>query len=156
MNYFTGTYEHTLDSKGRVIVPAPLRGVVDESDGPGFVLTTAPEDCLVMYTPVEYQRLCLEQSAAPRGSLEFRRFQRNWYANAELLGLDKQGRILLPEAKRSLVKIAWELVFAGCGDHIEIWSKNAWAEEDSAARENYPEQLQAYLGPKPAEQRPEA
>ena len=119
MNFFTGTYEHTLDVKGRVIVPASLRGVVDESDGPGLVLTTAPENCLVMYTPVKYQRLCEEQADAPRGSLEFRRFQRNWYASAELLGLDKQGRILLPEKKRSLVKIERELVFAGCGDHIE-------------------------------------
>ncbi len=145
---FMGQYEHTLDEKGRVIIPAKLRDVVDpEVDGSGFVITPGPEDCLCLYTESEWGRTCEEMDRQPKGSPEFRQFQRVWYANAEPLGVDRQGRILLPERLRSLVNIDREIVIAGCYDRVEIWAKIAWHAAQADAKRSYTSQVQEFLGP---------
>ena len=109
---FIGQYEHTLDDKGRVVLPAKLRDRVNpDIDGDGFVVTPGPELCLFLYTDNEWERICDEQEALPAGDAELRQFQRQWYANAEPISVDKQGRILLSERQRSLVSIEKEIVF---------------------------------------------
>ncbi len=142
-----GHSEHSLDDKGRVIIPSKFRDAIDSAqDGTGFVITPAPEQCLFLYTPAEWSRICDAQRKLPKGSPEYRQFQRLWYANAEQGALDKQGRLLLPERLRSLVNIEGEIVIAGCYDRLEIWAKPAWESAQSAARGSYASQVQAFLG----------
>ncbi len=152
-----GQYEHSLDEKGRLIIPAKIRDVVDaEVDGPGFVITPGPEDCLCLYTDSEWGRICEGMDRLPKGSPAFRQFQRLWYANAEPLSADRQGRILLPERLRSLVNIDREIVIAGCYDRVEIWAKVAWTAAQAEAKRSYPSQVQAFLGPGASENREES
>lgn len=142
---FMGQFEHSLDDKGRVIVPSKLREQVRPlEDGEGFVATHAPEGCLFLYTPREWEGISARMARLPKGSTDLRRFQRSWFSNAEQLTLDRQGRILIPERLRSKVGIDKELVLAGCYDRIEVWGKETW--ESQANDENYEEQLQQFLG----------
>ena len=146
---FIGQYEHSLDEKGRVVLPAKLRDCIDPKvDGKSFVVTPGPEDCLFLYTDAEWDRMCEQMEALPKGSPELRQFQRQWHANAEPVGIDKQGRILVPERQRSLVKIQKEIVFAGCQDRIEVWAKAAWDANQASARASFTSQVQEFLGPR--------
>ena len=148
---FMGQYEHTLDEKERVIIPAKLREVINpEVDGEGFVITAGPEDCLHLYTEAEWNHINEGMDRGPRGLPDFRQFQRLWYANAEPLSVDRQGRILLPERLRSLVNIEREIVLAGCHDRVEIWAQAAWREIQAAAKRTYPSQVEAFLDPRPS------
>jgi MraZ protein len=141
-----GQFEHSLDDKGRVIVPAKLRDEVRPSeDGEGFIATHAPEGCLYLYTVSEWGRISSDMEKLPRGSTQLRRFQRRWYSGAERLPLDRQGRILLPERLRGKAGIQRELVLAGCYDRIEIWSKAAW-ESQEQQEDDYEGQVEQFLG----------
>ncbi|MFQ5653298.1 MAG: division/cell wall cluster transcriptional repressor MraZ [Planctomycetota bacterium] len=144
---FMGLFEHCLDDKGRVIVPARLRERIDpEVDGEGFYVTRGPELCLFLYTPTEWEIFSRRMEVLPRGSRELRRLQRNLHAKAQNLSLDRQGRILLPENLRVEVGIEREIVFAGCHDRIEIWSKPGWMEEEAVNQTTYGDDFQFLLG----------
>ncbi len=148
--WFMGWYEHTLDIKGRIIVPAKLREQIDpEVDGENFVATPAPEGCLFLYPVNEWKKICQAQLSYPKGSPQLRQFQRVWHANAERLSVDKQGRILLPERLRKMAKIERDLIIAGCYDRIEVWSSAMWEEAQTTARWNYDAQVQEFLGAGP-------
>ena len=134
------------------MLPAKLRDrIKPEVDGEGFVLTPGPEECLFLYTDNEWDRICDEQEALPTGDDELRQFQRQWYANAEPISVDKQGRILLPEKQRSLVSIEKEVVFAGCRNRIEVWAKERWEANQAVARSSFPAQVKHFLGRRPTE-----
>ena len=150
---FMGEFEHTLDDKGRVIVPAKLRDQIRPlEDGEGFIATHAPENCLYLYTPREWEGICQRLAKLPKGTPGLRQFQRRFYSRAEQLTLDRQGRILIPERLRNKVGIDRDLVLAGCQDRIEVWSKAAWTGQvdDDVS---YEEQYQTFLG---AEEEPVA
>ena len=145
--WFMGYYEHTLDVKGRIIVPAKLRDQLDpEVNGEEFVATPAPEGCLFLYPKLEWRRMCESQGQFSKGSPQLRMFQRVWHANADLLTLDKQGRLLIPDRLRKMAQIERDLVIAGCYDRVEVWSSERWAEAQAAARWNYDAQVQEFLG----------
>jgi len=142
-----GHFEHALDGKGRVIVPSKLREEIRPlEDGEGFVATIAPEGCLCLYTPREWERISSEMEKLPRGSAELRRFQRTWYSGAERIPLDAQGRILIPERLRSKSGIVKELILAGCYDRIEVWSKESWETQAERGEANYEEQFERFFG----------
>ncbi len=145
---FTGNYEHSLDDKGRVIVPAKIREqvlVAGLGQADGFVVTPSPDGCLFLYTVKEWEKIGEQLATQPRGSAELRKFQRRFFSMAEYLKLDSQSRILIPERLRSKMGITKELVFAGSYDRVEVWSKSAWealVDED----EHYEEQFESFLG----------
>jgi len=144
--WFMGNSEHSLDDKGRVIIPSKFRDQVDpDVDGPGFVATQAPEGCVFLYTPREWRHMCQGQTSLPKGSHELRMFQRLWHGNAEQLSLDKQGRVQLPKRLRELAELDKEVVLAGCYDRIELWSKPRWAAMRARASTTYADQMQAFL-----------
>jgi MraZ protein len=141
-----GQFEHALDDKGRVIVPSKLRDEVRPSeDGEGFVATVAPEGCLYLYTPREWERIAAAMERLPRGAAQFRRFQRRWYSAAERIAIDNQGRIVIPERLRSKAGISRELVLAGCYDRIEVWARDAW-DAQSEGDDDYEGQIEQFLG----------
>ena len=94
---FTGSVEHALDDKGRLIVPARFR----ERLGPGFVLTVAPPDpCLALLPSVTWAKFCDRLEAVPRKDEAFRRFVRHLFAHTEEVACDAQGRLVIPAALR--------------------------------------------------------
>lgn len=144
--WFMGNSEHTLDDKGRVIIPTKFRDQINpDVDGPGFVATAAPEGCVFLYTPREWRRMCQAQTRLPKGSHELRLFQRLWHGNAEALAHDKQGRMQIPKRLRELAALQKEVVLVGCYDRIELWSKERWEKVQDLAQETYSDQMQEFL-----------
>lgn len=118
---FMGEYNHSIDAKGRIIVPAKFR----ESLGDEFVVTQGLDGCLFVYPDEEWEKFVKELRGLP-GSKEARQLQRYFMAGAALVEVDKQGRILLPLKLREQAKLEKDIVFVGVLSKIEIWSKERW------------------------------
>jgi MraZ protein len=138
---FTGSVEHALDEKGRLIVPARFR----ERLGAGFVITIAePDPCLALYPSVTWAAFCSRLEEAPRKDERFRRFVRHLFAHTEEVACDSQGRLLIPAALRSYAKIQREVVSIGSLTRVEIWATEHYAAH--AAPEGEVAEFMADLG----------
>ena len=122
---FMGTYEHGLDAKGRVIVPAKLR----EDLGESFVVTLGLDGCLFAYPMDEWEGF-IEQLKELPGTKDARKLQRHFMANAAPCEVDKQGRALIPAKLREHAALEKDIVFVGVLSKIEIWSRERWEEND--------------------------
>ena len=118
---FMGEYNHGLDAKGRIIVPAKFR----ESLGEEFVVTMGLDGCLFVYPDEEWNRFVNDLKSLP-GSKEARQLQRYFMAGAASCEVDKQGRILIPQKLREHAGLEKDVVFVGVMNKIEIWSKERW------------------------------
>lgn len=116
-----GEYNHTIDAKGRIIVPAKFR----EELGEEFVVTLGLDGCLFVYSSEEWQEFILKLKTLP-GNKEARQLQRYFMAGAAACEVDKQGRILIPSKLREHAGLEKDVVFAGVVNKIEIWSKERW------------------------------
>lgn len=121
---FIGEYSHTIDAKGRLIVPKDFRSKL----GNEFVVTAGLDGCLSVYTKSEWKIFEEKLHALPISSKSARKFSRFFLSNACSCELDKQGRILLPQNLRELASLTKDVVFAGVGGRVEIWNKAAWQE----------------------------
>jgi transcriptional regulator MraZ len=138
---FTGSVEHALDDKGRLIVPARFR----ERLGAGFVLTIAePDPCLALYPTVTWGEFCTRLEAAPRKDERFRRLVRHVFAHTEEVACDAQGRLLVPATLRSYAGIERDVVSIGSLTRVEIWAKERFAQH--AAPEGGVADFMAELG----------
>lgn len=118
---FMGEYNHTIDAKGRIIVPAKFR----EALGNEFVVTLGLDGCLFLYPNDEWKSFVLQLKELP-GSKEARQLQRYFMAGAATCEVDKQGRILIPANLREKALLEKDIVFVGVLTKIEIWSKERW------------------------------
>ena len=125
MIMFMGTYEHGLDAKGRVIVPAKLR----EDLGESFVVKLGLDGSLFEYTMSEWEKFIDKLKELP-GTKEARMLQRHFMAKAAPCEVDKQGTTLLPAKLREYAGLEKEIVFVGVLSKIEIWSKKRWEDND--------------------------
>lgn len=128
---FMGEYNHTIDPKGRIIVPAKFR----EELGEEFVVTLGLDGCLFVYPNSEWTNFVTELKGLP-GNKDARQLQRYFMAGAAQCEVDKQGRILIPQKLREHAGLDKDLVFVGVLSKIEIWSKERW---DSNNYENMDE-----------------
>ncbi|MBX5474483.1 MAG: division/cell wall cluster transcriptional repressor MraZ [Thermoleophilia bacterium] len=121
-----GEYEHTIDDKNRLTLPARFRRAFAD----GIVVTRGLDECLYAYTPSAWTQL-VEQRLAPLNpfSKEGRRMQRFFYAAAVEAELDKQGRVTIPPTLLQRAKLGRDVVVAGVNDHLEIWDRAAWQRE---------------------------
>jgi MraZ protein len=121
-----GAYEHTIDDKNRLTLPAKYR----EAFKDGVVVTRGLDGCLFAYRRPDWDRL-VESRLAPLDPLspETRRLQRFFYAGASEAELDKQGRVMIPAQLIEHAKLGREVVVAGVNDRLEIWDRAAWREE---------------------------
>ncbi|MGE3166007.1 MAG: division/cell wall cluster transcriptional repressor MraZ [Planctomycetota bacterium] len=143
---FIGFYPHTLDEKGRVIIPHRFRDEIrDRETGHTLVITKSPEQCLFLYTLNQWDALSRSQESLNKGSRELWKFQRWFHATAEQLVPDKQGRVLIPERLRALAGIEREIVLAGCYDRIEVWSKAGWEQAQDEALATYGDSVDMFL-----------
>lgn len=122
MHMFMGEYNHTIDAKGRLIIPAKFREVL----GDEFVVTKGMDGCLFVFDNSEWQAFAEKLRSLPMIDKEVRQFTRFFLAGAASVEADKQGRILLPSVLRDFAGITKDTVLIGVGSRIEIWSKDRW------------------------------
>ncbi|MCI8515017.1 MAG: division/cell wall cluster transcriptional repressor MraZ [Lachnospiraceae bacterium] len=121
---FMGEYDHTIDGKGRLIVPAKFRDQL----GDEFVVTKGLDGCLFIYDNTEWAKLEEKIINLPLSNQNARKFSRLLLAGATLCEVDKQGRILLPAVLRKHANLEKDVALVGVGSRIEIWNKTAWDE----------------------------
>ncbi|KMO85921.1 protein MraZ [Megasphaera cerevisiae DSM 20462] len=119
---FMGEYSHTIDVKGRVILPAKFR---DEL-GMNFVVTRGLEGCLSVYTMDSWLHLADAMKKLKASKENVRAFKRFVFGSAAEVEFDKQGRILIPGTLREYAHLEKEVTVLGTGDKIEIWNKDAY------------------------------
>ncbi len=124
---FMGEYNHTVDAKGRLIVPSKFR----EQLGEEFVVTKGLDGCLFVYDNTEWKALEEKLHALPLTNANARKFSRFFLAGASACEVDKQGRILLPAVLREFAKIDKDAVLVGVGNRIEIWNKDNWNQSNT-------------------------
>ena len=130
---FMGEYNHTVDEKGRLIIPVKFR---DEL-GSEVVVTKGLDGCLFAYDLTEWRVLEEKLRALPLTNKDARAFARFMLAGAASVEIDKQGRILLPQVLRNFAGLEKDVVLIGVASRIEIWNKEKWedASYDADAEE---------------------
>jgi MraZ protein len=124
---FLGEFEHSLDAKGRVILPAKFR---DQLEG-GAVMARALDGCLAVYPVDEFARVAAHlQDARSRGATE-RRAARSYFSGAVEITPDKQGRVAIPAPLRTFANLEREVTVTGNFDHLEIWDRETFRQHDA-------------------------
>jgi len=124
---FMGEYNHTIDAKGRLIIPSKFR----EALGDEFVVTKGLDGCLFVYDNKEWSAFEEKLKSLPLTNKDARQFVRFFLAGATLAEVDKQGRILIPAVLRDFAALEKEVVLIGVASRVEIWSKERWENEAS-------------------------
>ena len=119
---FMGEYNHSIDSKGRLIIPSKLR----EDLGESFVITKGLDGCLFIYTEKEWENVENKFREMPLTTKDARKFSRFFFAGAAKMETDKQGRILIPNSLREFALLKKDVVLVGVLDRVEIWDKDNW------------------------------
>ena len=133
---FLGEYEHTIDAKGRMAVPARFRAQMDR----GAVISKGMGMCLAVYTRERWDEKSAELVAG-KTSEELRDFERRIYPSASEVELDAQGRMSIPAKLRAYARLEGDVTVAGVRDHFEIWDHATW--------QAYQERLETQAGINP-------
>ena len=121
---FVGRYEHGVDPKGRVILPARFR----EPFSRGGFFTTNREGCVALWTPGEFERQMAEMLEGSKADKDGRNRARIWSSNSAEVEIDKQGRMVVPANLREFAELAAEVLIVGAIDRIELWNPTRWEE----------------------------
>ncbi|HKM04128.1 MAG TPA: division/cell wall cluster transcriptional repressor MraZ [Lachnospiraceae bacterium] len=119
---FMGEYNHTIDLKGRLIIPSKFRDILGDT----FVITKGLDGCLFVYDNHEWKVFEEKLKLLPLTNKDARQFVRFFLAGAAEVEVDKQGRILVPSTLREFAEMEKEVVLVGVASRIEIWSKERW------------------------------
>ena len=132
---FNGVYHHQIDAKGRTALPARFRDVLaGQETGALFITTDLLEGCLQAYAPAQWQAFIDKVAALPQFQASTRLVVRAMIAPAQECPFDKVGRLLLPPSLREHAGLSDEVVWAGSGKRIELWSPKGWKKCTDAAR----------------------
>lgn len=126
---FRGSSFHTIDPKGRIIVPARFRDVIKAS-GTDSIMITRMDSCLFAYAYDRWAELEQKILHLPEKSEEMRRFQRFFIGGAQDCKCDAQGRVLIPPFLKQYSELEKEIVLVGVLDRFEIWSRENWDREN--------------------------
>ena len=119
---FMGEYNHTIDAKGRLIIPSKFR----ETLGEEFVVTKGLDGCLFVYDNNEWKAFEEKLKSLPLTNKDARQFVRFFLAGAAMVQVDKQGRILVPAVLREFAGLEKDVVLVGVASRVEIWSQERW------------------------------
>ena len=125
---FIGEYEHSVDAKGRVIMPAKLR----EDIGEKFIVTKGLDGCLFAYSKTEWSNFEEKLKSLPLTNKNARDFVRFFLSGAVECEIDKQGRFLIPNNLREYAILEKEINIIGVGTRIEIWNRESWKKYSSS------------------------
>jgi MraZ protein len=136
---FYGEFEHTLDRKGRLIIPSKFREALKEAYAEKLYITRGLDKCLFIFTEEEWKIQESRFRSMPFTKSEHRKFNRIIFSGAQDIVPDKQGRILLPSYLKEYASVKKEVFFIGVSNRIEIWSKELWKEFYSSSKESFEE-----------------
>lgn len=122
---FSGSYSYRVDEKGRTKLPAPFV----EALGPRFIVTRGLDGCVWLLPPAAWETLAGRLRSEGFGTRGSRRLQRFFVGNAATCALDGQGRLTLPPVLRDYAAIRGEIIVAGVGPWVEVWSADRWERE---------------------------
>lgn len=128
----TGEFNHSIDAKGRLIIPSKFRDILGED----FVITKGMDGCLFLYPNNEWKIFEDKLRTLPLTNKNARTFVRFFLGSAVDGGLDKQGRVLISSALRSFAGLEKEVVLVGVLDRVEIWDKAKWDKNNAIAEED--------------------
>ncbi len=123
---FMSQYNHTVDTKGRLIIPSKFREMLGEE----FVVTKGMDGCLFVYANDDWKVFEQKLTSLPITNKDARKFARFFLAGAAPVEVDKQGRILLPAHLREFAQLDKDVVLVGVGSRIEIWNKDKWESDN--------------------------
>lgn len=135
LSMFMGEFQHSIDAKGRLIVPSKLR----EKLGEKFVVTRGLDGCLFGYPLSEWEKLEEKLNEMPLAKKDARTFVRFFYSAATECEIDKQGRINIPVTLRIHADLTKSCVIIGVSNRIEIWDETRWQAFSEEAEENFDE-----------------
>lgn len=127
-----GEYNHTIDEKGRLIIPAKLR----EDLGEKVIICKGLEGCLFVYSMTEWEKFAGELETLPRMNKDARIFKRYFFGSANEGSFDKQGRVLITPTLREAAELKKDVVLVGVQDRVEIWDKACWDERNDVSEED--------------------
>ncbi|MBC1520447.1 division/cell wall cluster transcriptional repressor MraZ [Listeria aquatica] len=139
---FMGEYQHNIDIKGRLIVPAKFRELLGEQ----FVITRGLDKCLFAYPHSEWSKLEEKLQSLPLTKKDARSFTRFFFSGASECELDKQGRINIPQTLLSYADLEKESVIIGVSNRVEIWSKPEWEAAFEEAEESFADIAENMIG----------
>ena len=139
---FMGEYQHSVDAKGRLIVPAKFREALGET----FVVTRGLDNCLFGYPMNEWRKLEEKLKGLPMTKKDTRAFARFFFSGATEVEIDKQGRINIPTTLMQHAHLVKECVVLGVSNRIEIWAKDAWETYFSESEQSFNEIAENMIG----------
>ncbi|SKB33125.1 MraZ protein [Lysinibacillus sp. AC-3] len=137
-----GEYQHSVDAKGRLIVPAKFREALGET----FVVTRGLDNCLFGYPMDEWRKLEEKLKGLPMTKKDTRAFARFFFSGATEVEIDKQGRINIPSTLMQHAHLVKECVVLGVSNRIEVWAKDAWETYFSESEQSFNEIAENMIG----------
>lgn len=135
MMMFIGSFDHNIDRKGRIIIPARFR----EELGETMIINRGLDGCINVYTVEKWQEIYDELEKLPTTNKQARFYVRAMTSNAAECEIDAQGRILIPANLVKKAELVKECRIIGAGDHIEIWSSEVWNQIEEEMDMNFEE-----------------
>ena len=129
---FIGEYHHTIDDKGRIIIPSKFR----EELGDSFIITRGIENCLFVYSLDNFKAITNKPTSLPFTRKDARNFNRFFMSGATSVELDKQGRVNVATPLIDYAHLKKECVIIGTGDRLEIWSQEDWNSFFDSSKDN--------------------
>ena len=123
---FLGRYEHSIDEKGRLTIPARYRELLEQ----GAYVTQGIDPNLIVYPVASFEEMSARINQLAVTDPLARQFKRFIFSAAERCEIDKAGRILLPQFLREMANLDGSVLVVGAGDYFEIWSKDGWAQQN--------------------------
>lgn len=136
---FYGEYEHTIDRKGRLIIPAKFRQALKEHDATTLFLTRGFDGCLFLFPESEWRDLENRFKQIPFTKAEGRKFNRLFFSGASEVDVDRLGRLLIPRTLKEFAQIKQDVVIVGVSTRMEVWSKEQWRAFYEGSRQSFEE-----------------
>lgn len=134
---FYGEYLHTLDRKGRIILPSKFRDAAKANFVEKLYLTRGLDKCLFMFAEEEWKLQEQKFRTMSFTKQESRKFNRIYFSGAVEIIPDKQGRILVPQYLKDFAGIKREVIIIGVSNRIEIWSRDSWGDFYNLSKESF-------------------
>ncbi|MCI1857615.1 MAG: division/cell wall cluster transcriptional repressor MraZ [Sporolactobacillus sp.] len=140
---FMGEFDHSIDTKGRLIIPAKFRNELGES----FVMTRGLDRCLFVYPMSEWKRIEEKLKALPFTKKDARAFTRFFFSGASVCELDKQGRVSIGSGLRDYAGLKKDCVVIGVSTRLEVWDAEAWGDYFEKSTASFADIAESLLDP---------
>lgn len=136
---FYGEYDHAIDRKGRIIIPAKFRQALKQQQIERLFLTRGLDGCLFLFPEPEWRSAENRFKQIPFTKIEGRRFNRMFFSGAVEVAVDRLGRLLIPRTLKGFAEIKTDVVVVGLSNRIEIWAKEKWNAFYESSRSSFEE-----------------